>query len=143
MSSGHISGSPRKYHISGELVNTNMEFIRQVLDCVFGDDHVRVKSQNDVSVDDDGLSLNIYSYRSVGQGGRDYLIGGNCYRDYDYAYQLCRRLAEELEGRGVLYSVELDDLSSVPQHPTVTFAHHDYQSYLRQQSKADEPPDSD
>lgn len=125
--------SSKKYHISGELLSTEMNLIHRALKSVFDEKFVRLKSQNDIYVDTNNLSLNIYTYSSSKLGGKNFLVGGNCYESYDYAIKVLHEIVKQLEEKEVVYSLELFDESDKPQQPNVAISHRQFQEILEKQ----------
>lgn len=123
MNSDRSSDCRNKHHLSGELLNTEMDIVEAVLRDVFGEDHVRMKSQKDALVDTDDLSLNIYFRGRSKQGRGNYLLGGNVYANYEYASEVMYRLARAFDRVEVVYSLELNDQSSGSTHPDVSVSH--------------------
>jgi hypothetical protein len=117
-----------KHHVSGELLNTEMDIVDAVLRDVFGSDHVRMKSHQDVLVDTEDLSLNIYFRGRSRHGGSNYLLGGNVYANYEYAAEVMYRMAHAFDRREVVYTLELGGSA----HPNASVSHAKFKSLVNE-----------
>jgi hypothetical protein len=79
------------------------------LKSIFPPELIRVKSQKDVVVSGNGVYLSIYFRSASRRGGADFLLGGNCHREYADAVELLHELARELNKNGIIYSLELTE----------------------------------
>lgn len=130
MNSDRTSDFEQKYHLSGDLLNTQMSLIHQALEAVFGSESLRLKSRDDLFVKKDDFSLNVYARGTSKLGGKNYLVGGNFYGDYDRALRVLHALGRELLERDIVYSFELYDQSAVPRRDDVVISHPEFEKLL-------------
>ncbi len=117
MSSNHSLEFTKKYHISGDLIATNLAAIEKVLKSIFGQNNVRLKSENEILVRTSQVSLDIYSRTSNIDQSKDYLLGGSFFDDEKYSTEVFYELAVELEQCDIVYSLELYDESDTNSSP--------------------------
>jgi hypothetical protein len=117
LSFSHSLEFTKKYHISGDLLATNLATIEKVIKSIFGQNNVRLKSENEILVRTSKVSLDIYSRASNAKNDKDYLLGGSFFDDEKYSIEIFYELASKLEQYDIIYSLELYDESDMNKSP--------------------------
>jgi hypothetical protein len=139
LSSAHSSGCGDELGVSGELLGAGMPAVIEVLRSAFGEPAVRVKSSDDVHMSAPGMLLNVYPY-APGPAATHLLLGGTVLAPLDDGLQALRRLASALDAGGVVYGIEVDDLSEAPPRNILRLVHPELGRELASRDSSKEHP---
>jgi hypothetical protein len=95
----------RSIRISGDLLATTARAINAALASTFQD--ARWEVSTEVAIETDAVDIAIYPYRRAPNGGTDFLLTGNIWRD-DEANAVVERLTYALTLANIAYSIEVE-----------------------------------
>lgn len=121
----------KAFHICGELLVTQHEIIMASLRVLFEEPCIRVKSLNDIIVEKDLISLNIYKYKNLPDGNKNFLIGGNVFNDLSLALEVFYGLAQSFDRMNIIYDIELDDKSEEKEIKTLKLSHRNFNEVIK------------
>lgn len=99
------------YDISGEIVNTNLNLIHDLLQEKLEGVKLRLKNQEELFIENEEIYLNIYEYQQ-GKDGNSYLLGGAIDGSITFTKDVLNKIAQLLTINEIRYNFEFYEEST-------------------------------
>ena len=99
------------YDISGEIVNTNLNLIHDLLQEKLEGVKLRLKNQEELFIENEDIYLNIYEYQQE-KDGNSYLLGGAIDGSITFTKDVLNKIAQLLTINEIKYNFEFSEEST-------------------------------
>ena len=99
------------FDISGEIINTSLNVIHDLIKEKIVGLELRLKSEEELFIENDDIYLNIYEYQQ-GKNGNSYLLGGSIDGSMSFTKNLLNSIAQLLTENSIKYNFEFYEESA-------------------------------